>query len=186
MDAGALDFGAAVRALRQARKVSLEKLARDTGLSMAFLSKLERGLANPTLAHMERLSRSLGMSLPALISKVFGPGVAAISRGGNRARLSVPGSRVVYELVTPHPTQSVEAFVVRLGPGECDAEEPVAHGGDELVYVLCGRLACEVEGCEYVLDAHDSVFYPALARHRLRNPFDAEAVALCALSPPMF
>ncbi|RZK82780.1 MAG: XRE family transcriptional regulator, partial [Methylobacterium sp.] len=39
--------GQRLRALRQERRLSLEKVAASTGLSIGFISQVERGLSSP-------------------------------------------------------------------------------------------------------------------------------------------
>lgn len=55
--------GRRVRELREERDTSLSALARSAQLSKATLSELERGTANPTLATLEALAVTLGVTV---------------------------------------------------------------------------------------------------------------------------
>ena len=61
-------LGAHLRELRKARGLTLTQLAEAATLSHPFLSQLERGLARPSMASLERLARALGTSRVELIA----------------------------------------------------------------------------------------------------------------------
>jgi DNA-binding XRE family transcriptional regulator len=46
-------------ALRKARGLSQKQLARESGVQQADISKIERGLVNPTIGTIEKLARPL-------------------------------------------------------------------------------------------------------------------------------
>ncbi|MFN3844009.1 MAG: helix-turn-helix domain-containing protein [Rehaibacterium terrae] len=55
--------GAALRAARQAQGLTLEALAERTGLSLRFLSELERGKEGASLGRVLRVAAALGLEL---------------------------------------------------------------------------------------------------------------------------
>jgi len=59
MDSIASQFGAILRDLRTARGLSQEELAFRAGMSVPYLSDLERGRSNPSLAMVVDLARAL-------------------------------------------------------------------------------------------------------------------------------
>ncbi len=50
-----------LRAVRQARGRSLRSTAREAGIDPAHLSRIERGLAQPSLPSLRRLAQVLGL-----------------------------------------------------------------------------------------------------------------------------
>ena len=61
-------FGARLRAARQQAGLTLREVAEPSGLSLTYLSDLERGvLANPTLDKLRALAATLHVSLDALL-----------------------------------------------------------------------------------------------------------------------
>lgn len=60
-------FGLVVRRARMAAGLSQEGLAMLAGLDRTYVSSLERGKRNPTLATLERLASALGRSLSSLL-----------------------------------------------------------------------------------------------------------------------
>jgi transcriptional regulator with XRE-family HTH domain len=63
-------FGQVLRELRENKKLSQEKLAEFCDLDRTYISLLERGLRQPTLTTLFRLSRALGIKPSELIEKV--------------------------------------------------------------------------------------------------------------------
>ena len=52
-----------IRMLRVARGLSQEVLAVDAGIDRTYVSRLERGLENPTVAVLEKLARALASNI---------------------------------------------------------------------------------------------------------------------------
>jgi len=59
-----------LRSLRKARGYTQIELARRTGLTNSYISKIERELKNPSLANLDALARGLEASLPDLFAPV--------------------------------------------------------------------------------------------------------------------
>lgn len=60
-------LGAAIRELRSKEGMTQEALAQQAGITVAYLSSLERGHANPTWGTVERVAKGLGVSLAELV-----------------------------------------------------------------------------------------------------------------------
>ena len=60
-------FSAVIRRLRQERNISQEKLALEAELHRTYISQLERGLKNPSLKKVYKISKVLGTPLPELM-----------------------------------------------------------------------------------------------------------------------
>lgn len=60
-------IGRAVRRLRVKREMTLEALARTSGLHWTYLSGIERGRRNPTLNVVAAIAASLGVTTSQLV-----------------------------------------------------------------------------------------------------------------------
>lgn len=63
-------FGDVIRSLRKKKKASQEKLAADSDLQRSFISRLERGKAQPTLVTIFELSKALNVEPVDIILQV--------------------------------------------------------------------------------------------------------------------
>jgi transcriptional regulator with XRE-family HTH domain len=69
------------------RSISQENLAVDAQIDRTYVSRLERGLENPTIAVLERLARALDMDISAFFVKpALGEKVPRPLRGGRKSK----------------------------------------------------------------------------------------------------
>lgn len=59
-------FGLRIRELRDELGWSQERLAEQADMSVTHLSVIERGLANPTIATVQKIATALGRRMPEL------------------------------------------------------------------------------------------------------------------------
>lgn len=116
-----LHLPARVRQLRARRGLSLEALARGSGVSRSMISLIERGESNPTAVMLERLAGGLGVPLSALfdaptaeLTHLLDP----VARRDDQPLWQDPASRYTRRNVSPpseaHPIRIVE---VHFPPG---------------------------------------------------------------------
>jgi transcriptional regulator with XRE-family HTH domain len=77
-----MTLGERLRELRSQRRWRLKDLAQRSGLSIPYLSDLERGRTNPSLTTLQTLARAYGISVNDLLSPV--------DFYGERSRASFP------------------------------------------------------------------------------------------------
>ena len=76
-----------LRKLRVMREISQENLAVDAQIDRTYVSRLERGLENPTVAVLERLAKALECSISDFFVKLqLGEKPSPTLRGGRRAK----------------------------------------------------------------------------------------------------
>jgi ribosome-binding protein aMBF1 (putative translation factor) len=63
-------IGATIRSLRKERKLSQARFSASIGVARPVLSRIERGLAVPTLKHLEKITSALGMDLLDLFIRI--------------------------------------------------------------------------------------------------------------------
>jgi transcriptional regulator with XRE-family HTH domain len=61
-------FGKRVRAIREQKDISQEKLGELAGLHRTYVSTLERGLRNVSLVNIEKLAKALGVTMADLVT----------------------------------------------------------------------------------------------------------------------
>lgn len=198
-DALATALGRKLRALRHASSLSVEALAREGGVSAGLISKVERGLGNPSLHNLQKLAGALGVSLSALFNQEApaeqetakeerppARAACAVVRRDQRKKLVFPQERIAYELLTPDLQRSLE--VIRsVVPVDYDTSaRPYQHVGEECVHILRGRIEVHVGDESHVLEPGDTITYDASIPHWWRNVGDEESEMIGATSPPSF
>jgi transcriptional regulator with XRE-family HTH domain len=180
-----IGLGRRVRSLREAQGLSLKTLATKAGVSESFVSQVERGVANPSVASLRRLAAALGATVGALFE---GPATTGrVVRHGDRAQLVHPARRWEDFLLTPRDAKRLQVILSIIEPGEGSGDEPYAHDSDEeCVVVLSGSLEFRVGSEEYLLNEGDSLLFESRIPHWNRNPGPSKAEVLWITTPPSY
>jgi transcriptional regulator with XRE-family HTH domain len=180
-------LGQEIRALRKARRFTLATVAQASGLSVGYLSLLERDRSTPSINALHAISRALGVT----VSWFFEAGAVPeterdlVVRSTRRRRLDyAPG--ISDELLSPSLAGSLELLLSRFQPGAASGDAAYAHDGEEAGVVLRGRLELWVDGKLLLLEAGDSFGFSSALPHRYRNPGTEEAVVIWAITPPSY
>lgn len=180
----AIAIGARVKQERAARGWTLDQLAAAASVSRRMVISVEHGEVNPSVGTLLRLSDALGVGLPALVEPPEARPVKVV-RAGDGAQLWTGGAGGRGVLVAgTTPPDVVELWDWWLGPGDRHASEAHAAGTEELIHVLEGTIAVEVDGQVITLEAGDAVSFPGDVDHAYANPRDIRArFALTVFEP---
>ncbi|MFI7541797.1 helix-turn-helix domain-containing protein [Actinoplanes sp. NPDC049599] len=152
--------GPRLRALRQARGITLAGLATETGLTASTLSRLENGKLRPTLEQLLPLARAHGVPLDDL--------VAAPPTGDPRIHLRpIRRSGLTVVPLTRRPG-GIQAYKVIYPPaGRAPTTRPQTHAGYEWFYVLDGRVRFVLGDREYELGPGEAAEFDTTLPHWL-------------------
>jgi transcriptional regulator with XRE-family HTH domain len=180
-------IGREVRSLRKARGLTLSDLAEASGLSIGYLSLLERDKATPSINALQAISRALGVTAGWFFEAGAVPDAERdlVVRRTRRRRLDFSAG-IVDELLSPSLAGALELLASRFPPGASSGEEPYTHAGEEAGVVIRGRLELWVDGKSFLLEAGDSFGFPSSLPHRYRNPGTEEAEVIWAITPPSY
>lgn len=149
-------LGERLKAARQRLDLTLDDLARRSGVSRAMISRVERGESSPTAALLVRLGSGLGLSLSALLGAAESAG--PLSRRDAQAVWRDPASGYVRRNVSPRDTGSGFEIVEVELPGGAEVRLDSAVGApalDQQIWVLAGRLGLTIDGIGSELAAGD-------------------------------
>jgi len=180
-----VDVGERLRELRRRRRATLRTVAERSGLSESFLSQVERGRSNASIASLRRIAEALGVSVADLFEPAGPPGPRVLRRDDRPSlTFGVLGRKL---LLTPKPLQNLEVFVGELDPGGSTGAEPYTHGdSEELCVVLFGSVELELDGETHVLGEGDSIGYRSSTPHRITNVGGGLAEVMWIISPPSY
>ena len=174
--------GQRFRRLRARRGLSLAQVARATGVSIGFLSALERGQMRSSVATLRRIARFYRTNILSLFETA-----------GENPRLVRPTQRKILETnagvrmeLLAWGNTAMEPHLFRVKPGGGSGES-YSHDGEEFLHVLRGEfeLWLHNEG-HYLLKAGDSLYFESSTPHRWKNPGRTEAWVLWVNTPPTF
>lgn len=182
--------GSRIRSLRKLKGLTLIQLSQRTGLSHGYLSQIERGISQPSVASLVEIAQSLGVTMQWLFSDPKGspPG----GEQGSPDRLVRKDQRVeieyqdgiVDQLLTPRSNNNLEVIHSVCPPGT--RSEPYSHKGHEALLVLKGRLELEVAGETYSLEEGDCISFASSEPHAHHNAGEVDAELIWCVTPASF
>jgi transcriptional regulator with XRE-family HTH domain len=178
-------LGARLHKLRGSRNWTLDDLAALTGLSAAYLSRLEAGDRQPSIASLLQLARAYNLTL----STLFEPQPQA--EPCNIVRGSAPlkhGNGLDYVALTS-PARSTNLQPIRIMiPTDSPTVRLYQHDGEEWLYVVAGMLELTISGETHTLFAGDAAHFDARCPHSFtahgHNSADVILVSCAAAIPP--
>ena len=173
-------LGERLAALRAGRGWTLEELAERSGLSKPFLSRLEGGSRQPSIAAVLTLAHVFDVPMGSLFETrledegciVIRTKGAAMRRGNGICYLPLSGS-------SRFNVQPMRALISPLRPGT----ERYQHEGEEWIYVLSGDLRLQVGEREYELETGDAAHFDSRLPHRLNALGGKEAEVILVACP---
>ena len=168
--------------LRREHGLTLAEVAKRTGVSVSFLSSLERGYAKASIATLQKLARLYETNVLAFFADEDN------SRRLVRARdrkILVPNPGVQMELLASGK-KVMEPHLFRIAPG-ADSGGSYSHEGEEFIYVLEGKLEVWIDEVEhYVVEAGDSLYFESTQAHRWQSLSEKETLLLWVNTPATF
>ena len=174
-------MGLRLRAMRVSRHLPLAEVASAVGISVGFLSAVERSHMSASVGTLRKLARYYKLN----ILDFFDPAQANPYRvrPEERKRLDA-GHGVQMELLAWGNTV-MEPHLFRIAP-KAGSGEAYAHEGEEFLFVLQGALHLALDGEEYQLKRGDSFYFESATPHRWKNPGRKETWVLWVNTPPTF
>jgi transcriptional regulator with XRE-family HTH domain len=186
VEAAGVDVGERLREIRKLRRVTLRTVAERAGLSESFLSQVERGRANASIASLKRISAALGVNVADLFEPNGRPSRPRVLRRDVRPALAF-GTLGRKYMLTPRPLEHLQVMVGELDPGGSTGEEPYTHGdSEELLVVLEGLVHLQLGSDVFELATGDSIDYRSSTSHRLTNAGADTAEVMWIISPPSY
>jgi DNA-binding transcriptional MerR regulator/quercetin dioxygenase-like cupin family protein len=180
-DGNAGAIGAHLRQLRARRHLSLAQVAREVGISVGFLSALERSQMSGSVGTLRKLARFYKTNILEFFD-ADGAGSRQV-RPSERKVLEA-GEGVRMELLAWGNTV-MEPHLFRIAP-DAGCGDSYAHEGEEFIYILRGDLEITVAGERYRLKPGDSFYFESATPHRWKNPGRKETWVLWVNTPPTF
>jgi transcriptional regulator with XRE-family HTH domain len=190
--------GARIRQFRKEQGLTLRGLAARSGLSIGFLSQVERGISSIGLTALGSVASALGRGVGEFFHEQPAGGEPAppepepelpvhftLTRRESPARQYVSGQQTYRMLSDRGPHLVLEPMLVHIAPGG-RREDAYGHPGEEFAYVVEGELLYEVQGVEHRLYPGDSLHLRSHTPHRIYNDTDRVTTVVSVVTPRLF
>ncbi len=164
-----ISVGENLRALRKARNLSLDQLARQSGVSKSMLRQIEIERSSPTISVLWKIANGLRVPFSSLLTKRHTLMEVADFTSGGSVRSGKRGYRL-FPLVAFQPERPLEIYYTEMDAGVRFEGEPHQGHARETLLVLDGSVEVSVGGGTSSAHAGQLLQFPAGEPHRYTNP----------------
>ncbi|WP_022669000.1 helix-turn-helix domain-containing protein [Desulfospira joergensenii] len=170
-----------LQSVREARKLSLDKLSELTGVSKSMLRQIETGKSSPTIATIWKIANGLKVSFTSLLQK---PTVEAIVKSFRAEKPLTAKSEHyrLFPLIPFEPEQSFETYYIEIDPDTLFFGEPHEGNVYEYVFVLKGQLEISVDGRIFKINENEFLQFQANCPHEYKCIGNKMASAMMQIS----
>ena len=178
--------GPRIRAVRQAKGLTINDLSQAAGLSKSFLSNVENSRTSPSIASLERIAAVL--RVPLTFFFLTDDAEPRVLRPEQRNRTIFASDGRTVEFVSARPGGEIEMFILQIPVPKPGQPEVLCHShkGEECHYVERGRLEAYFGDRRFVVEEGDSFHWDGTVPHKVENIGDEPACLIVSLSPPSF
>ncbi len=160
-------LAASLREARKARGLSLDAVAKLSGVSRSMVSQIERGESSPTVATLWNLTQALQVDFAGLLEGKPEPGIVVIRAAAAPVILG-RGTSVSIRILSPaEAVGEHEVYDLSFGVGAALESEPHSPGCREHLTVVEGALRVMSGEEESLLGPGDTARYPADRPHAI-------------------
>jgi len=170
-----LIIGSKLKDIRNKRNLSLDEVAKLTGVSKAMLGQIERGKSNPTVSTLWKIATGLKVSFSLFIDEnqedlkvINQKDITPIIEDSNRMLL--------YPIFPFDANKGFEIFAIELEPGCNHISTPHNDGVEEYIIVTEGEIELNINDKKYVLQKGNSIRFMANKTHTYKNTSENKAV----------
>ena len=178
-------IGADIRALRRSRNWTLNDLAERLDRSVGWLSQVERGQSEPSLADIRALAALFGLPVSFFFSQSPDtPEAAYVVRADSRRSMTDDDKGLVESLLSPDLGGAFEIVHSVFAAG-ARCPEPFVRPTEEAGYVIEGSLTLIIDGEAFRLEKGDSFRFAGETVSWV-NEGDVPAVLIWVIAPPVY
>jgi transcriptional regulator with XRE-family HTH domain len=166
--------------LRKAKRMSLNTLANETGLSSAYLAQVEKGDVIPPVSVILQISRALEIDSSILLKEER----RKADKESKQDFIKRTEDYAYQNLVPDAQHKHLKAFKVFIDPKSDHKGVSYQHLGEEFIYVLTGEIKVMVGVNENTLAPGECIHFNSSITHKLRNISYEKAELLVVLYTP--
>lgn len=181
------EIGGQIRELRKIKGFTLQQVAEQVGISVGYLSQIERNQSKLPIGILRKVSDVLGVHINWFFQT--SPDTPPeerdfIVRKNNRRKLTFTGLGISEELLSPNLSGPLELLLSTIEPGADSGD--YSHDGVEAGFVLQGTLDLWIADRHYRLAEGDSFSFRSTDIHRCANPDDVPTKVVWVITPPHY
>lgn len=162
-----------LKRIRKSREMSLDDVAKQTGISKSMLGQIERGVSTPTVETLGKIVSGLRVSFNSLISAAKNDVVLINKEELAPSYVSENGAYKAYEYFPYEEDRTFEIYLMNLVANSSYSSESHGDNTYEYLTVLSGNLTVKVEDKCYEVTEENSIRFPTNCKHEYINRSEA-------------
>jgi transcriptional regulator with XRE-family HTH domain len=165
-----MTLGERIRRTRTQRDLTLEKLAQSTGLTISFLSQVERNAVSPSVESLQKIARALSTRVGAFFEEEEAKELTLVRKAQRRRAVDEKTRSTIETLASGLLNIKMEPRLLTLDVGGEIGEGLSAHGAEVFGFVLEGTVEV-MRGKEerLSLEKGDSVYLKSPRPYKIVN-----------------
>lgn len=178
-----------IREYRKKKNLTIKALAEEAGLSISYISQVERGEVDPSLSSLRKIASVFKVPIYILLDDTTKSEKLVVRKNQQISKCSENGN-ITYNFLSPLPSAEFlpKAILMEfeIKPFCQDTEVPIVHHSEEVVTVTEGEVIVEMGTSRLVLAAGDTAVIREDTPHIYKNVKDRKARGIAAISPPVW
>lgn len=172
-------YGQVIKKIRQEKGYTLKELSEKAGLSIGFLSKIERGVNNPSFTNLQKITYALGVS-----SSIFENTEAYSNCPNEKLCFHKEDRSLIYSYESGIKMEGLlsnkDIFHVSIMTlsGDKNPKTSARHKKNEFGIILKGSLCISIGGSDYLLKPEDAILVPAEREHTTQRVGSEDCVSI--------
>jgi transcriptional regulator with XRE-family HTH domain len=161
------EIGKRIREFRLKKNFTLQMLADKTGYSKGYLSKVEKSDKAPPVATLSTIARELDATVASFLGEGTQNDIISVVRKNERILMAGNGQEFGYAyeaLANAYPNKHMEPFILSY-PSKDAYKYSFQHDGEELLFVLQGKIRFKYGDRELVLEEGDCIYFDSGVVH---------------------
>ena len=185
-------IGKKIKAFREFRQISINDLALSANLEIAQLEYIEKKGDVPSLGHLIKISRALGVRMGTFLDDKEQIGPVVIKSGDKKENMSFftkddknKEHLNFFSLAANKSGRHMDPFVIEIEPQKEPDYKLSTHEGEEFIFVLEGKIEINYGKDIYVLSQGDSIYLDSIVAHNIHAAGNKSAKILGVVYTPV-
>ncbi len=171
---GGVDLGLRLKELRTKRGLSQTELAKLVGVTPSTISQVESNLIYPSLPALLKMAEVLSIDVSSFFQETSEVKKRLVFPGAEAAEVrfsELPEGSMTAKLLTPVDFDpKAEPYLIEIQPNKSISSHFFIHKGEEIGYLLSGKLHVKLEKAAYTLRSGDVIYLTSEMPTEWRNP----------------
>lgn len=172
-----------IKSFRKESDKTLKQLSDLTGLSVSFLSQVERAESSLAITSLNKIAEALNTPITSFFTPQYSEDYK-ISPEKLEPFTIERSNQEFLRASSEFSDRKLDNYIIRVHSN--DSSEPSSHQGEEMYYVLEGEIVFYINDKKYMLTKGEVIHFPSTIKHYYINESDKMTKIFCVLTPKLF